>query len=258
MRRSAEGLVGTGWRSWLLDKVIIWMTRHAPFHMVSDTKAAMKYWRDCTGVDGGIVSIPVRQPQAFIERKPGDAITIGLLGGFRIEKGAAIYEDILKWSFSLKQDIIFDCQITQTFYDPREQVLAQSLQTNWGNHRQVRLHIGHLDKNAYTHLLYSADIVLIPYDAATYGPGSSGVMFEAVAAGRIVAVTRIAWAVEEYANHPNIVWLEGLDQTAVMNGLQQAIAMVVERRLKGRTEEIEADCFQATWLKALETISTSM
>ena len=253
MRRQAWAIVGhRNWKSWLLDRTIVRLARRAPFYMLSDSRDAMDHWEKRSGVGGQIVSIPTRYPVDMVVRKPGDPVTVGLIGGFRAEKGAKHYEAVIATALSIPA-VEVNCQLPGEAVEPEKSMIA-SLCDNWSMNDRVRFHTGHLDAEAFTRLVFSVDIVMLPYDVSSYGPGTSGIMFEAVAAGKIVCVTRIAWAMSEYPDHPNVIWMDAPDGDALASALKTAVGEIENRRRNGRAAEISPDRFRETWIAALEQI----
>ncbi|PCJ59150.1 MAG: hypothetical protein COA65_06875 [Rhodospirillaceae bacterium] len=252
MRRKAWAIVGRrGLKARLLDAVIKWMAPSRFFYMLSDSRSVMDYWLGCTGVDGPILSIPTRRPVETVTRKPEDSVVIGLLGGFRLEKGASLYSAVIAMALGESSTEV-DCQISENAAESEEIALMRSLTNKWQGNPRVRFHCGHLDATAFARLLYSVDIVVLPYDAESYGPGTSGILFEALAAGRIVAITRIDWAVQEYADHPNILWLEDRNSDTIKAALKNATERVVTARKTGGLSVPDTDQFKQTWCAALK------
>ena len=253
MRRDAAGIVGTGWRANILDRIVCWLAGGRFFHMVSDTRAAMDHWQARTGQGGAIISIPVRLPTK--SRPPGSPLSLGLIGLFRIEKGAAHYDAVIETTRALAPAWRIICQLSHTGRHPEEDRVARNLTAKWGADPMVQIHAEHLDAEAFTDMLHDLDVVVLPYDIQTYGPGTSGILFEALAAGKVVLAAPIAWARQEYRDHPNVVWLNGTDNATLREGLRQALTRAEQRR--GETAETHRlpDRFRESWLEALVWIS---
>ena len=251
MRRDGFGITGSRRLGWVLEHLVSWLARHAPFSMTSDTRAAMDFWREKTGCEATILSIPVRKAPQGCARSPGQAPRIGLIGSFRAEKGAAAYAQLIRLALEMNPETIVECQISQGS-SPAEQNIARAIVGEFEANPRVHLHVDHLTSEQFTRLLYSVDIVVLPYVAETYGTGTSGVLFEGVAAGRIVAVTPIVWGVAEYGDHPAVVWLKGIDPDSLRLGLSEAVARLQRTNAAGASGSPAGDLFQETWIAALQ------
>ena len=250
MRREAWAIVGRrGLRARLLEASVRWMARSPGFRMASDSEQAMQYWRGVTGKGGVIVSIPTRRPPKNDTGPASGAPVLGLIGGFRLEKGAPFYADVIRCA--LAESFEVECQAGPLAPGAVEEPLARDLLDRWGHDPRVRIHLGHLPKAAFERMLYGVDVIVLPYDAGSYGPGTSGILFEAAAAGRIIVAARIRWAVESYSGHPNIIWLEGTGGAGLADAIAEAARRVRDRRRWGEAPAVAPDRFQETWLKAL-------
>jgi glycosyltransferase involved in cell wall biosynthesis len=256
LRRDSSGIAGPGWRARILDWTVRRLATETGFFMVSDTRVAAEHWAARTRRNVMLVSIPVRRAAAPLERSASDPIRLGLLGAFRPEKGARHYPDVVSAALSQAPDIAVECQLPaeEDANDSAAKII--SALRSWSCDPRVNFHHGHLDSETYTTLLYHVDIVVLPYDVPSYGPGTSGVLFEAVAAGRLAVVTKIPWAVREYRDHPGIVWLEGTDRESLMHAIGVAVARVREFRHRGFRPNWQVDSFGADWVGVVEGIAS--
>ncbi len=75
---------------------------------------------------------------------------------------------------------------------------------------------------AYDDLLASADLVLLPYWRSIYEARTSGVLLEALAAGRPVICTAQSWLADELARHGAGITVPDRDVAALARAIQQA------------------------------------
>ncbi|MGC8536467.1 MAG: glycosyltransferase [Rhizomicrobium sp.] len=253
MRRDAAGIVGAGWRAAVLDWIVRRLARGRSLFMISDARAAMDHWKARTGKDGPIVSIPVRLA-ATKSRDHNEPLTIGLIGLFRVEKGALHYSTVIEAAMKADPFAVVVCQLSNMGARPQEKQLTAALLDKWGRNGRVRFHIEHLDAEAFSAMLHGLDIVVLPYDVQSYGPGTSGILFEAVAAGKIVLTTPITWAKQEYTGHPNVIWLRDTDSDAIAKGLKAAQTRFQCMHESGEQPLVVADKFRSSWLTALDAV----
>lgn len=251
MRRDAAGIVGAGLRARILDRIVRWLARDPAFAMVSDTRVAIDHWAKRTGRRISLISIPVRQPPATSPRAPNALIVIGLIGAFRLEKGAEHYNRIISTALRCAKPAIIACQLSPNGLSQREQDLATDVARKWVSDLRVEIHCEHLDADAFAALLYSIDILVLPYDTAKYGPGTSGLMFEALAAGLIVLATRIPWGMREFADHPAMIWLDDLGTETLAQALLEALGRVGEMRGRNGTPVVASSVFAESWFAAI-------
>jgi len=257
MRRDAQGLVGPGLRARILERIVCYMARSERVYMISDTRMAADYWQARTGRTVRLVSIPVRKSPNSLSNPTDDTVRVGLLGGFRREKGAAHYGDVISVALGLALDVRVECQYSEEPAKQPEREFGRALEA-WADEPRVTIYRGHLSSDAYTALLYACDVVVLPYEVESYGQGTSGVLFEALAAGRLIIATRISWAVNEYRDHPNIVWLDRVDRPSLHAAMRSAIDRVRNGRQQRARATTVPDRFESTWVTVIEEIGREM
>lgn len=256
LRRSASGIVGhSGWKSRALEKIVRSLARSGHLHPVSDSRSALSSWERITGTHGSLVSIPVRQrPAGLPPRSSDDPVVFGLAGLFRPEKGAAYYRDVIEIALAVPAEI--RVQVPDPIEDPVFPEAAR-LRVKFGDHKAVRFLHGHLDNETFTEFVSAIDVLVLPYDVASYGTGTSGIMHEVLALGGSVVTTRFTWAVDTFEDHPSVFWLDAL--TAACLGKQMAAAAKWSLRCRDGTETAvrpDPDEFRHSWLKAIRNAGT--
>ncbi len=101
-RRDAAGIIGrVSWKSRLIYRMVRWLAKRHYLYPISDSMACLTYWEAITGLQGSLVSIPIRRlPVVSPPKRAGDPLTIGLIGLFRLEKGAAMYDRVITEAFA--------------------------------------------------------------------------------------------------------------------------------------------------------------
>lgn len=253
-RRDAAGIIGrSGWKA----AVLVWIARRLAksglLFPVSDSSAALKMWERTLGISGQLVAIPVRpRPAESAAKKPEDPITFGLIGQFRPEKGTPHYGGIVGAALSTSPDAEIILQLPGNAPDatpPEAEILRASL----AGQGRARLVAGYLPDNEYTRLLAEIDVLVLPYDVRSYGLGTSGVMFEILSMNGVVLTTRFEWAVSEFADHPNVFWMETLEDVEIKRGLRAAAEKVRELRARDSDDSRPGTiAFRASWLEAIQ------
>lgn len=249
----APGIVGrAGWKSRALEKIVRSLARSGHLHPVSDSRSALSSWERIAGTHGSLISIPVRKrPTGMPHRSSDDPVVFGLAGLFRPEKGAPYYQDVVEAALALP----VSAEIVVQLPDPREDSdfpEAACLRAKFGDHKAVRSLHGHLDNKAFTEFISSIDVLVLPYDVASYGTGTSGIMHEVLALGGSVVTTRFLWAEDTFADHPSVFWLDAL--TAACLEEQMAAAARWSRQSRDGADTAvrpHPDDFRQSWLSAI-------
>lgn len=247
MRREPEGITAAGWRADLLEWSVRSLARRGLIELVSDTPQAAKFWSDRVGRPCPLVTIPIRRPRVPPRVRAG--ATFALMGAFRVEKGAKIYDLVVETALALDPQTRVEMQIGVQGDDSVERRLAEQLRARWAQNPRVDIH-DHLSGEAFTDLLYRADVVVLPYDVESYGVGSSGVLFEALAAGRLVISTPIQWAWSEYGQHPGVFWIDRADPASLGQAIAEAHRRLPEWRSQPMPQRSD-DLFAQSWFSAL-------
>jgi len=251
LRRSAAGIVGRdNLKARLLEILVPQMIRRGLIHPASDSRLALDHWLvGARGVGGSLLSIPRPVAASELEPPPSGGPVIGLLGRFRIEKGARCYNAVIDTTLDLFPDATVNVELGSDSVGGAGEIAAR-LRQNWQGDPRVVLVDGHLTPEAYTALIASSDVVVLPYEMQSYGSGTSGVLHDALALGRTALATPIPWATGAFPDHPDIVWLKGTDQVALAEGLRTAVTQALARRRTGTAGE-GADTFASDWQAAL-------
>lgn len=165
-RRDAAGIVGrVSWKSRLIDRMTRWLSKRHYLYPVSDSRVALTYWEAVTGLPGSLVGIPMRRPSgARRPRQATDPLIIGLIGLFRLEKGAAAYDRVTGEALAFGPPAKVILQLNPSNM-PEEERLAAELRRKWQDAGSVQIIDEHLNADAYASLLGSLDILVLPYDA---------------------------------------------------------------------------------------------
>ena len=235
-------------KDWLTGRVTDSLIHGRRVWPASDSTPALDSLRRRTGVQGSSLDLP--GTRALIEEPRRDGpLSVGLLGAFRLEKGARYYDTAIRAALDSLPDVSLDVQ-TEVQHPDGSAEIGSQLRKAWLDHPQVRLHDGYLPSESYAHLLGGCDIIILPYVVNEYGTGTSGVLHEAVTMGCTVLATPIVWARQEYGHHPHVVFLEGTDQKAFTAGLREAASRAMRHRTAARVQNQEG-IFATSWQDAL-------
>jgi glycosyltransferase involved in cell wall biosynthesis len=170
------------------------------FH--TDTQQLSHDFSSLTGVEFNTLPIPFAQEgllERLAKRGPrgaGEALNVIYLGDARLEKNYAAFPAAVR---HLWKDYVepgrarFSLQSNTNVPGGEPGILQAQQQLGQYPPRYVRLLTEPLSNADYYDLLADSDLVVIPYDAARYRARSSGVLIEAMAAGKPVVTTAGSW-----------------------------------------------------------------
>lgn len=234
MRRGPDILIGRlDWRARLIERLVRSMTSLGVLRLVSDSAAAARTWENLTGTVVPVLPLPLRRAfrdVASSRRRATRPLRVTLFGLFREEKGIDRYETVIQAALDADPDIEVWCQIGDAPLDDVERQVNDTILRRFAENPRVRLHAGHLRRDEYDRWLLETDIVVLPYRPELYTSGTSGALFDAISAGAVVVTTRFTWGVEEFGDHPAMVWLNGREPGNFSGGLAEAVSLARARR----------------------------
>lgn len=249
-RRWADGIVGrNNWRARLLERLVPGLIRSRWIYPVSDSRSALADWTAGTGSTGTLIAIPPPLGSSAPHPRPTGGPVVGLVGRLRIEKGARIYDLIIRETLATDATATVRVQVSEGVADELADI-ADRLRRDWAAEPRVEILTGHLTPEAYADLIRTTDVVVLPYEPSTYSSGTSGVMHDTLALGRVVLATQIEWAGEAFAGRDDVIWLQGTDPSAIRAGLEAAFRRAMARRVAVGMQP-PADTFARDWLEAI-------
>lgn len=211
-----------------LTKRSILLSEHV--HFASDTKELADQYAKLLNVLVDVAPIPFEQSHlkefAHLPQQPKDKpLTVLYLGDARLEKGFESFPDLVRklWESHLKPHRLRFVFQANTNVPGGEGNIAQAIRT-LAQYPPARVEIIQqpMAPQDYFHRLAESDIVLLPYDASRYRWRSSGILVEALAAGKPVITTKGSWMAGQVANS-HAVLIDNLDE------LPSALARLVEK-----------------------------
>jgi glycosyltransferase involved in cell wall biosynthesis len=180
--------------------------------------------------------IPV-DPALSAPRRPrtDDTVTIVYLGDARTEKG---YVRLPSVAYALKDGLAAGnvrMIIQSNFNVPRGEpgiAAARDFLSTAPNVAILRHSISELEYNGY---LFSADLILLPYQADRYISRTSGILAEAICAGVPAVVPQGTWLADQVRRHGAGVIFEGLEADGAAKAAVKALESLDS--LKQRAEE---------------------
>lgn len=137
---------------------------------------------------------PIPEWPADVPVKSPNKIRIVYLGDARDEKGFELLPGVVKACaarpIGAKVEFVFQAFISSLYHQKMTQVIDALDQLKSPNLHLIKTP---LSPAGYNTLLTSADLVLLPYDAATYRARTSGPFIEAICADRPVVIPRSSW-----------------------------------------------------------------
>jgi len=157
-------------------------------HLFADTAELARAYAALTDAKVGVAPLPVQVPQRH-PRTDGIPHLV-FAGGARAEKGYALLPPLVRQLAGLVRFTIH-CGPVSAASDPVVQRAHRALRALAGPDLALIEHA--LPPDAYLRLIGEADLLLLPYDAAAYGPRSSGILAEARAMGIPATVPAGTW-----------------------------------------------------------------
>ncbi len=137
--------------------------------------------------------LPTAWP-AGVPPKDPRKLRVVFLGDAREEKGFEFLPAVLRGCAAgvaaVGTEFVFQAFITSRYHARMGEVIAELDELKLPNVHLLKAPLG---ADAYQALLQSADLVLLPYDAATYQARTSGPFVEAICANKPVVVPRDSW-----------------------------------------------------------------
>lgn len=157
--------------------------------LFADTEPLAELWHRLLGLPVAPVPIPTNVA-AVQERRPRLRPHLIFAGGARSEKGYPLLPEIVA---ALGSSARFTIQsgVVDAAADPAVQRAHRALRSQVGSHLEL-IERG-LSIDDYLALIRDADLLLLPYDPAAYGPRSSGILAEARALAIPAVVPRGCW-----------------------------------------------------------------
>ncbi|MGD9647924.1 MAG: glycosyltransferase [Pirellulales bacterium] len=187
--------------------------------------------------------LPIPHARLIDDRAPGApelVRTMTYLGNARSTKGFQYLPFVIEelhetftsgeWVAEFQANVMFD-------YDEESQLALTRMRS-----LPVRLHEHELTEAEYAGLLARSSLVVIPYQQLYYYAQTSGVLSEAMAAGKPVVAPRGTWMADQVKRHGvGTLFLPG-DRVSLVDAVREAI---------WRIDELEAASLQARdqWLK---------
>lgn len=238
----------------LLGRLLIWMIteliKRGKIHPVSDSEVALEAWlKRAPGASGELVALPPvpgssddEAPTVELPAAEGPLVVIA--GRMRGEKGSANYPEVVDAALEVLPDGAIALQTCED--DEVSRIALQKIRSSHEGDPRVALLGEHLTGADYHALLSAADIVVLPYDVAVYGTGTSGVVSDALALGAVVVVSPIEWVTSTYADDPRVILLEG--------SINDAIAEAATR-LNTDSATTDPEAFAKSWQAAVASVT---
>ena len=180
--------------------------------------------------------IPV-DPALFAARAPrsGSAATILYLGDARTEKG---YHALPVVAHALKTDLSAGrvrMVLQSNFNLPGGEPGIASARDFLSTFPNVTLLRKPITEQEYNHHLFSADLIVLPYQVDRYVSRTSGILAEAICAGLPAIVPQGTWLAEQVRRHGAGIVYNPLDPAGLSRAVIEALASV--ETLKARAED---------------------
>jgi glycosyltransferase involved in cell wall biosynthesis len=168
--------------------------------LVTDSEELAKEYTTLAKRQVHVLPIPHTSIPAQTGTNPGipsrsrSKLRVVFMGDARDEKGfqllPAVVRACSKEPWASRVEFVIQAFVSSHYHMAMGAVVEELLQLKAAN---LHLVTTSLSASAYQHLLGTADLVLLPYDALTYRARTSGPFVEAICAGKPVVVPKQSW-----------------------------------------------------------------
>lgn len=167
-------------QTWLMKQ----LHKKLNIKVLTDSELLIPLWEERMKQPVPLLINPNCLPEPVLTSGKKDKVLCSWLGGPRPEKGLKVIERLIQiQDTESKRFILSVCERSPHF----------SIQNQLTLQRRAK----NLTWSKYVESLYEADVILLPYDPQYYEKRTSGVLIEAVVAGKIPIVTKGTWLASE-------------------------------------------------------------
>jgi len=178
-----------------------------------DTEDLQKQYHAVGGLQFALLPIPPgHEPSSQARQDKSGVINVTYLGNARTEKGFQHLANVVWATFvEIPEGVRFTIQANLNA--PHADKAIDKARTALSRYpkSQVDLRTQPLDKDEYSLLLAESDIVLLPYSKFDYRNRSSGILVEAIAAGKVVVIPSATSLESMSAGHAAVVYDQEAD-----------------------------------------------
>lgn len=167
----------------------------ANLQLFADTKELVNEYNSYSSIVVKEICIPHVQPivtETYVERTYRDKVYITYLGEARDNKGFNILPSIFKYLQHKGYMKYIRIQIQNFTFQPHDLSFRTSM-TRLSSY-DIKFYDHQLTSKEYVNILYDSDLILLPYQLENYHSQSSGILAEAIGAGKRVLSTTGTWA----------------------------------------------------------------
>lgn len=200
--------------------------------LLADTAPLTQLWSAGLGLPVAVAPLPVVAPPVRTS-PPAEPPHLVFVGGARAEKGYALLPRLVRSLAGAARFTLHSGAIGPAD-DPMVQRAHRALHAMVGP--GLRLLERPLEPEEYGALLAEADLLLLPYDAASYGPRSSGILAEARAIGVPAVVPAGCWMADEVGPDPALVFAGGAQFEATVRSALPRLPLLLPRYAEAAPE----------------------
>jgi hypothetical protein len=173
-----------------------------------DTADLQKQYQAVRGLQCALLPIPPgHEPSSRARQDKSGVINVTYLGDARAEKGFQHLADVVWTTFvEIPEGVRFTIQANLNAPNADKAIDKARTALSRYPKNQVDLRTQALDKEEYSLLLAESDIVLLPYSKFDYRNRSSGILVEAIAAGKVVVIPSATSLESMSAGHAAVVY----------------------------------------------------
>ena len=164
------------------------------------------------------------------DRDPDAPITVGFLGGVRLDKGAPLLPEIVEGVLARAPAVRVVVQTSVLVQDDAVSGILERL----GTIRDPRLTLLRrpLDSSGYAALFREVDILALPYDPEKYREMTSGICLEGLVAAKVMVGPSAGWLADRGREGGAYIGADTRSAGAVVEGIITAAARFTELAAK--------------------------
>jgi glycosyltransferase involved in cell wall biosynthesis len=213
----------------------------------TESQSMVDHYSALSGTSVDLVPVPIdgRRYRDLTPQAANRPVTIGFFGQARLSKGFQLLPQVVERILATTgARLQIQAQIGEFDADHDAPIAAALGRLRALAGTRLELVEGSIPYEEYLNRLFSADIILLPYDPQIYQDSASAVLVEALAAGKVVIVPARTWMAREASRAgAGVLTFETHGPEPIASAIAEAVMRIDELRAA-------SDRTRATWIEA--------